>query len=307
MRFRIACLVAACGAAVAASPEERAVAYLSREVPRWFRENRCYSCHNNGDAARALFAAKHRSFAVPAEAIADTLLWLSRPAGWENNRGDPASSDKKLARLQFAAALAQAFRSGVSTGDRAPLRASAELLVAQQRDDGSFRLDDVAEPGSPITWGAALATYLGRDVLEVAGDRRFDPALAKAKRWLMNAPLDSVPDAAAILLGLRDADNGSAQSKRRACQDYLANAQGSDGGWGPYPKAPSEVFDSALALLALADSKMDASVARGRQWLIQAQLEEGGWPETTRPSGGRSYAQHISTSGWATLALIRTR
>ncbi len=34
------------------SPEARAVAFLAREVPRWSRENHCYSCHNNGDAAR---------------------------------------------------------------------------------------------------------------------------------------------------------------------------------------------------------------------------------------------------------------
>ena len=38
-------------------PEARAVAFLSREVPRWSRENHCYSCHNNGDAARALYQA----------------------------------------------------------------------------------------------------------------------------------------------------------------------------------------------------------------------------------------------------------
>src|SRR5262249_25750881 len=34
--------------------EERAVAYLVREVPLWSQENHCFSCHNNGDGARAL-------------------------------------------------------------------------------------------------------------------------------------------------------------------------------------------------------------------------------------------------------------
>jgi hypothetical protein len=32
-------------------PERRAVAFLTREVPRWSVENRCFSCHNNGDAS----------------------------------------------------------------------------------------------------------------------------------------------------------------------------------------------------------------------------------------------------------------
>ena len=41
--------------------ESRALAYLASEVPRWSRENKCYSCHNDGDAARAARATRHRS------------------------------------------------------------------------------------------------------------------------------------------------------------------------------------------------------------------------------------------------------
>jgi hypothetical protein len=48
-------------------------------------------------------------------------------------------------------------------------------------------------------------------------------------------------------------------------------------------------------------------IARGRAFLIATQRDDGGWPETTRPSGGTSYAQRISTTGWATLALLATR
>src|SRR4051794_38197216 len=40
-----------------ATPEARAIHYLAREVPAWNREHHCFSCHNNGDAARALYAA----------------------------------------------------------------------------------------------------------------------------------------------------------------------------------------------------------------------------------------------------------
>ena len=39
------------------SAEDRALAYLIREVPAWSREHKCFSCHNNGDAARALYTA----------------------------------------------------------------------------------------------------------------------------------------------------------------------------------------------------------------------------------------------------------
>lgn len=45
----------------------RALDYLSREVPAWKKKNGCFSCHNNGDAARALMAAGRR------EPLTDTL------------------------------------------------------------------------------------------------------------------------------------------------------------------------------------------------------------------------------------------
>src|SRR5947209_3480240 len=77
-----------------ATPEGRAVAFLVREVPRWHAQNHCFSCHNNGDAARALLAAQRASYAVPAAALQDTLGWLAKPAGWDSNRGDERFSDK---------------------------------------------------------------------------------------------------------------------------------------------------------------------------------------------------------------------
>src|SRR5262245_19523894 len=63
-----------------------AVDFLAREVPRWKRENNCYSCHNNGDAARALIAAI-RAGATMRAPLEDTLDWLSQPSSWDQNRG----------------------------------------------------------------------------------------------------------------------------------------------------------------------------------------------------------------------------
>src|SRR5437588_9299128 len=84
-----------------ASAESRALTYLAREVPRWARENKCYSCHNNGDAARALYTAVRLGYTVPARALEDTSRWLLRPQQWDHNGGDSPFSDKKLARIQF--------------------------------------------------------------------------------------------------------------------------------------------------------------------------------------------------------------
>src|SRR4051812_44142765 len=94
-------------------PEVRALAYLAREVPRWSKENHCYSCHHNGDAARTLYLAVRLGRAVPARALADTTRWVERPAGWDHNGGEGPFNDKKLARLQFAATLAEARDAGL--------------------------------------------------------------------------------------------------------------------------------------------------------------------------------------------------
>jgi hypothetical protein len=271
---------------------QTALAFLSREVPRWPQENHCYSCHNNGDAARALYSAERRGYPVPATALADTTAWLMAPAKWDEIHGGPAASDKKLARIQFGAALAEAFRTGAVSDDGA-LRAAVESLVKLQDADGSWRVDTGGLPGAPATYGTALATYMTRRTLLVAGRLQYAEPIGKATLWLDAAKPASVVDAAALLL---------ASPGRTDCRKFLRNAQTSDGGWGAQAKMPAEAFDTAMALLALHGKGPAAE--RGRAWLVKMQDSEGAWPETTRPSGGHSYAERISTAGWVVYALL---
>ncbi len=300
------------------SPEERAVAYLARETPRWFRENRCYSCHNNGDGARALYVAAARGYRLPAAALADTTAWLKRPGEWDHNRGDPAFSDKKLARIQFAASLAAAFEAGLVRGRRGVVEA-AQSLLRYQESDGSWQVDAAADLGSPVTYGSFVASWLVREVLTLAANKSdasgLREAITRLDRWFLNSKAAAVPDLAAMALALCENNEPTAREKRLQAVMQILRSQGSEGGWGPYAGAPAEAFDTSLALLALtaandrgndALNETAAKVVRGRAYLFRTQLLSGGWPETTRPPGGRSYAQHISTSAWTTLALIKT-
>ncbi len=295
------------------SGEAKAITYLSREVPAWFREANCFSCHNNGDAARALFLARTLSYTVPDAALVDTLGWLVDPAEWENSPGDPIFSDKKLARIQFAAALAAAVDAGIVRDDTA-LEEAAETLLEDQEADGSWHVEgDDATIGSPATYGAVLATYMTRKTLEAADTERFSEAIGRADEWLLTAPLGPIMDTAALVLGLGDRAALEARAKVAEALTRLLDSQSSDGGWGPYPMTPSEPFDTALVLLALASldeswdpQRVGEAISAGRGFLLDTQFADGGWIETTRPSGSQSYAEHISTTGWATLALLRT-
>jgi hypothetical protein len=292
--------------AAAAEPERRAVAYLAHETPRWYAENRCFSCHNNGDGARALFLAAQRRYAVPASALADTVRWLRDPAGWNRNPGNPGFSDKRLARIQFAAALAEAWRTGYTRDRNALLRAAASLVPEQESggaSPGSWKIDTGGVAGAPATYGSTLATYMARRTLEIADASRFAAPIRRANQWMTAADPQNVLDRAAILLAL--------PKLAPKHLDELLAAQTSDGGWGPQPHAPAEAFDTAVALLALhvhgaGDAHAASAIERGRAFLAKFQLADGSWPETTRPAGFTSYAERISTAGWAAYALLIT-
>jgi hypothetical protein len=300
-------LLTVLGAGPRPVPEERALAYLAREVPRWAAQNKCYSCHNNGDAARALYAAVRLGRAVPPAALADTTRWLARPAGWDRNGGDGPFNDRKLARLQFAAALVEAIEAG-QVKDGAALDRAAEQVAAHQETDGSWATDADGTVGSPATHGRALATYLARRTLARADAKKYAGAIARAESWARRVSIKTVPDAAGVLLVLgRSADEAGA-TQRRAALDLLRKGEGREGGWGPYVNSPAEAFDTAVAVLALAAGPEDAAARamrrRGRAYLAAAQQADGSWTETTRPAGATSYAQRLSTTGWATLALL---
>lgn len=130
--------------------ERTAIAFLTKEVPAWSKENGCFSCHNNGDAARALYLASQKGYEIPAIGLADTTLWVTHPSGWDKNKGDPGFSDKRLADVQFAASLLAAIESGRAKGSES-LNEAASRLIRSQAKDGSWPIGARDTLGSPAT------------------------------------------------------------------------------------------------------------------------------------------------------------
>jgi hypothetical protein len=289
-------------------PERRAVAFLAREVPRWSAVNHCFSCHNNGDAARALYAADRLTGDVPAGALDSTTRWLAHPDGWRHNGGDGPFNDPILARVQFAAALAAAVEAG-HCRSRTALARAAELVAECQRPDGTWPIE-AEVVGSPAAYGASLAVALMRRTLLQADPHRYRREIARIDHWVRRLRVVNVFDAAAVLLALDRAEDAAARQQRQRCLKLIRRGEARTGGWGPYLGTAPEPFDTALVLLALAPLSGDKDVEqmrqRGRHYLVATQNEDGSWPETTRPAGAVSYAQRLSTTGWATLALLAT-
>src|SRR5262245_65321501 len=100
---------------------------------------------------------------------------------------------------------------------------------------------------------------MARRTLEAADSVAFSGAIARANQWLTAERPVNILDAAAMLMALP-----KSESVRKKCIDLLLRSQTSDGGWGPQPRAPAEVFDTALVLLALDAAGMTTPIARGR-------------------------------------------
>jgi hypothetical protein len=297
--------------------EARAVAFLAREVPRWRQEHPCYSCHNNGDGTRALIAASRRNL-IDAGQLGDAVAWLRTPERWAQNSEEGGVKDLPLARIQFAAALELLVDAGGA--DAAALDRAAALMIADQRRDGSWPISAAAAIGSPAAYGTPLATAVARRVLVRARGDAARRAVGNADNWFRVFEAQSVLDASAALLGLDVATDADSQRRRALSLEIVKQGQAADGGWGPYTSARAEPFDTAVALLALSTLRampalaepaysapaLRAAIARGRTYLLQQQNDDGSWQETTRPAGQESYAQRISTTGWATLALLTT-
>ena len=211
-------------APVSTTSEARAIAYLSGEVPAWRREHPCYSCHNNGDAARALVAALGQAPEVRA-ALDDTLKWLAEPSRWETNGGgEGGADDKRLARIQFAHAATTAFAAALVS--KAAIDSAAAIVAADQQDDGSWRLDSSDSIGSPATYGTALATVFARRTLVASGLSALGERIARADRWLSRLEVHNVPDATAIMFAFADPPGGPVPDNWRAAVDAAAERPG---------------------------------------------------------------------------------
>lgn len=293
----------------------RGVAYLTKEVPKWKAQHPCYSCHNNGDATRALLVAGAKGYDI-GTSLDDTLAFLKQPAKWDQNKTADGFDDKQLARVQFASALAVAERHGKAAST--DLEQAAKLLIADQHADGSWTLDQSQSIASPATYGTILATWSARTTLIASGMQPDHFTIVAADRWIRGLAPENVIDAAGTVLALELASDVMAENLRRTSLQILRQGQAPDGGWGPYVTAKPQVFDTAIAVLALSlldveprlarstyrPDELKEAIAKGKAYLVSQQRPDGSWPETTRPADQESYAQRISTAGWALLALL---
>jgi len=284
---------------------KRAVTYLTAEVEAWNQGHTCYSCHNNGDAIRALLVTEQRGFQVDSAQLRTTVDWLRRPREWSKNGPDGEFNDRRLARLQFASALAAAELQRESPGR--PLQTTAEMLQGDLDPEGSWFSEQIGTIGSPITYGRFLATAQLRSILLQADSAHFSQDVSRINQWLRTSQPKSVLNAAAVLWAMSKDTHPDAAGQRQRCLQLIRRGQSDEGGWGPYVNSASEPFDTAVVVLALrAVGGADTTEMHnaGRDYLVACQFADGSWLESTRPVPRESYAHRVSTTAWCLQALV---
>lgn len=299
----------------------RGLRYLESQIPLWHEEHGCASCHHDGDATRALLEvhALHDSeLAIGEEVLAAMLERLREPEHESQSAESSPYEDPVLADLQFSAALATACATG-AIEERAPLVRAAVRLGEHVAEDGRYLVVPERVTGAPVTWGNTLATVMTERVLRLADTPDLRPLADRCRHALLAARPERSLDAAALLLRFADPAADEAEEGAECvahCTQLLAASAASSGGFGPFVRSPAEVFDTAVVLLALEavrrsgaqDEKSLALAARiepAIDWMIRQQEPDGSFVETTRPSGGVSLAQRVSTTAWALTALAR--
>jgi squalene-hopene/tetraprenyl-beta-curcumene cyclase len=124
--------------------------------------------------------------------------------------------------------------------------------------------------------------------------------------WLSANEPGATIDARALRLLI---EQGWGQAARRAdALNELLEGQHPDGGWGWQPNDPSEAWPTGVALYVLSqcdDDGLDSAMHRGRDFLVNTQLDDGSWLVEGKLTSSSEMSSYFGTV-WAIVGLSRT-
>ncbi len=198
--------------------------------------------------------------------------------------------------------------------------AFVRYLVNAQNPDGSWHWTDLRPP---LEGGRFAATAWAVRAVQLypppdsAGETRA--CLSRARHWLLKSEVKTFCDQVSQLMGLTWA--GESPRSLRELGGALLKHQRPDGGWAQLEGLESDAWATGEALFALREavrlSTDDPAYARGVQFLLRTQYEDGSWWVHNRtwpfqphfdsgfPHGNDQWISAGATA-WATMALLQT-
>ncbi len=308
---------------------QNSIGLIQTSIRAFQQRTNCASCHQEGLALVALGAAKDRGFAVDGKVIEEALQRIGSDS---ENLGPvlaqiPANPEiAKLAPAYDIGDLAPgsgyifAGMHAVGVPGNPGLAGPAMLIAQNQERDGSWRYYFHREPmQSNFATISLFALKAMNAYAPPEAAPMIEQARVKARAFLLGFRAETAEIAAARVLALQEA--GASAGEVSGCARELVALQRPDGGWSQTPSTTSDAYVTGMAVYALHKAAglpaTEPAVARGVQFLLRTQDEDGSWYVNKRCMPGNTYfnagfphgqSQFSSFAGtaWAVMALTET-
>jgi N-acyl-D-amino-acid deacylase len=296
---------------------KRALPLLERASAGSAEHRKCFTCHSQALPIFALAEARRRGFDVDSENLArqieHTFKHLERGRKqYEEGKGQGGGVDT-------AGYALWSLEEGEAP-DQDVIRSVTDWLIERQEESGRWKCTSNRPPTEASHF---TTTYLALRALSYFGELDQQPAIEaameSAKTWLLDNKAKDTEDSVFRLLAFNYLPVERDQVEK-AIGD-LWSLQQDDGGWAQLEKMESDPYATATALHALLKAggaeHDDPGLARGIEFLMDHQLDDGSWLVESRSKPFQTYFetgfphgedQFISTmaTAWATLVLLET-
>jgi hypothetical protein len=293
---------------------------LQRADANFMPKAACVSCHNNSLAAMTVAAARNKGFQVDEKTAAQQVK--ANAFGLEKLRDRMYQSFLVPVGDVFGPVVMSYILVGLDAEHYpADLNtdAAAMYLKSHQAPDGQWAYP-AGDTRPPLCSDYIGQTALSLRALQLYAPKTdkaaYDQAIQLAAAWIAKARSTNNDDRGWRLLGLAWAGKDK-DATQTAMRELLAK-QRADGGWSDIDSMESGAYATGKALYALQIAGLsgsDSAYARGVQFLLSTQQEDGSWYVRSRAMAFQPYFdagfphefdQWISAAGsnWATLALL---
>ena len=300
---------------------EKALTFLVEDTMKWHKDRGCATCHHGTLTVWALSEAKSQGYAVPAETLADTIMWTKEQ--FVPRFKKPRDPRPGWNLVSIPAIYLGMMSQNLPILSRDELNQVAMHLARHQEDDGTWLLPPPAN-GAPPVWESretlaqlallAWEPHIPADSKEAA---TFANSREKTVSWLRNNKSSETVQAVTLRL-LLDLRTQQSPQQVQSGVEQLLKRQNPDGGWSQVPEFPGDAYATGQALYALSFAGVPTDkpeIQRAISFLMATQRDDGSWPmesrnhpgvETTRKPIRNPIPITYFGSAWATLGLVRT-